>query len=245
MINVLIDIMKYARNYPTEEICGVVILENSVEVFVPCRNAIATLAAHLQVSDNFYISPEDYMAAEDRGTVTHIVHSHPFSSPDPSIEDEVGIEETGLPWIIVNPNTGQWTETYPTGKIPPLEGRVFRMGYQDCYSIVRDFHKIMYNIPLPYVVRTSDLTQEGKSIYLREYEKAGFLPIEKSSLEAGDIILMSIRSEGVPNHAAVYTGGGIMLHHLSGRLSCKEPYEGIYKEATFGYYRHKDKPRNA
>ena len=38
----------------------------------------------------------------------------------------------------------------------------------------------------------------------------------------GDALLFSIRGAGVPNHCAVYIGGGRVLHHLPGRLSREE-----------------------
>lgn len=44
---------------------------------------------------------------------------------------------------------------------------------------------------------------------------------------------MQVRSKnGVPNHAAVYLGDGLMLHHMYGRLSSRDVYGGYWREVT-------------
>jgi len=50
---------------------------------------------------------------------------------------------------------------------------------------------------------------------------------------------MQIRSKnGVPNHAGIYLGDGLMLHHMYGRLSRKDTYGGYWREMTRGVARH-------
>jgi cell wall-associated NlpC family hydrolase len=66
------------------------------------------------------------------------------------------------------------------------------------------------------------------------YQQAGFVGIKDGEQpEVGDIILMQIRSNnGVPNHAGIYIGDGLMLHHLYGRLSSRDVYGGYFQEVT-------------
>src|SRR5690606_31664033 len=54
------------------------------------------------------------------------------------------------------------------------------------------------------------------------FKKAGFVEIEYTDLEVGDVILAAIRSTKV-NHCGIYIGRGLVLHHLYGRLSKREP----------------------
>ena len=42
-------------------------------------------------------------------------------------------------------------------------------------------------------------------------------------LENGDLLFMSIMDANL-NHVAIFVDGDV-LHHLTGRLSCKEPYQ--------------------
>lgn len=60
-----------AAEYP-RECCGVVAQKSRVERYFPCRNLAA------EPTEHFHLSPEDYAAAEDWGTVVAIVHSHPL-----------------------------------------------------------------------------------------------------------------------------------------------------------------------
>jgi cell wall-associated NlpC family hydrolase len=42
----------------------------------------------------------------------------------------------------------------------------------------------------------------------------------------------------VPNHAAVYLGDGLILHHLQGRLSSRDVYGGYWQKVTTHALRH-------
>ncbi|MBD5753412.1 Mov34/MPN/PAD-1 family protein, partial [Citrobacter freundii] len=70
-----------AAEYP-RECCGVVVQKSRVQRYIPCRN-LAT-----DPTEHFHLSPEDYAAAEDWGTVIAIVHSHPDATTQPSELDK-------------------------------------------------------------------------------------------------------------------------------------------------------------
>ena len=54
-------------------------------------------------------------------------------------------------------------------------------------------------------------------------EDTGFRLLKHDEkLENGDLLFMSILGKGL-NHVAIFVDGDV-LHHLSDRLSCKEPY---------------------
>jgi len=93
--------------YPRES-CGVVIVVTGKPVYVPCANLADSPGQY------FVMAPADYMAAEDRGEVIRIVHSHPDVSAQPSEADRVSCEVTGLPWLIVNWPTGAIVEFEPS-----------------------------------------------------------------------------------------------------------------------------------
>ena len=83
-----------AEEYP-RECCGVVVQKSRVQRYIPCRN-LAT-----DPTEHFHLSPEDYAAAEDLGTVVAIVHSHPDATTQPSELDKAQCDATLLPWHIV------------------------------------------------------------------------------------------------------------------------------------------------
>lgn len=216
--------------YP-RECCGLVIIEKGRERYVPCRNIAATKAEH------FVIAAQDYADAEELGEVVGVAHSHPDAPPMPSEADRVGCEETGVPWVIVSVRRDGETVAAaeaaviePQGYRAPLVGREFSHGVLDCYTIVRDWYAQERGIELPNFHRRDNWWNDGENLYLDNFEASGF---ERAigAPQVGDIILMQIRAK-VPNHAAVYLGDGLILHHLYGRLSSRDIYGGYWQEVT-------------
>ncbi|MCO7610566.1 C40 family peptidase [Pseudomonas chlororaphis] len=79
--------------YP-RECCGWVIREGRKEVYVACRNTASP-------REHFRLAPEDFAAAEDRGQVLAVVHSHLDQPAAPSEADHVSCEVFGLTWHIL------------------------------------------------------------------------------------------------------------------------------------------------
>ncbi len=47
------------------------------------------------------------------------------------------------------------------------------------------------------------------------------------------------------NHAGVYIGDGLMIHHMYGQLSHRVPYSGYWQERTIITLRHMNPPASA
>jgi cell wall-associated NlpC family hydrolase len=62
----------------------------------------------------------------------------------------------------------------------------------------------------------------GGNLIADNFKAAGFIEVQHTDIQVGDVLTFSI-GRGPLNHLAVYIGGGLMLHHLTGRLSRKEP----------------------
>ena len=222
-------ILEHAKQEYPRESCGVVIIFKGREKYIPCRNTA-------EGQDHFIIHHEDYSNAEDMGEIIKIVHSHPSTNPQPSQPDLVGIEESGVPWIIINPLTEQWTETKPSGYKAPLVGRVFSPGILDCYSIIRDYYKEELRIDLIDFERVDNWWDKGQNLYVDNFEKAGFIQV--NDLKEHDVIIM-YNGSNIPNHGAVYLGNGTILHHPQGRLSSRDVYGGYWLKNTKLIVRHK------
>jgi proteasome lid subunit RPN8/RPN11 len=223
--------------YPRES-CGLVVVKKGRERYVRCRNLAATPAEH------FVLSPEDYAAADDDGEITAIVHSHPDVPARPSEADLVGCERSELPWVIVSVMPGPVVaDTHviePTGYQAPLVGRTWTHGVLDCWALCRDWYRHDVGVQLPDPSRADDWWNDGVSdLYgSAAMADAGFHRIDLADLKRGDLILMQIRSKNlVPNHAAIYLGDGLILHHLHGRLSSRDVYGGYWQEVTRSAWR--------
>lgn len=224
--------LQFAMSEMPREACGLVIVEKGKEVFVPCRN-------RSRLADQFEIEAEDYAAAEERGEILEVFHSHVYARPFPSEADKVACEETAIPWEIVSVPNGEWFSFKPSGYRAPLVGRTWAHGVLDCYSIIRDYYKEVLAIEIPDFNRDFEWWLRGENLYVDNFAKAGFREIPIEELRKHDVILMQVASP-VVNHGAVYLGDDVMLHHLHKRLSSRETFAGYYRKHSVKYLRHKD-----
>lgn len=223
--------------YPREA-CGLIVVVKGRERYWPCRNLSATPGEH------FRLDPDDYAAAEEAGEITAIAHSHPDASPQPSEADRVGCEASGLPWLVVAVHGGVVAgraQIEPCGYQAPLVGRAWAHGVLDCWALCRDWYAQEWGVSLPSPVRVDGWWNDGHTDLYAEpaLEAVGFRTIGRGGdlhlpdIQSGDLILMQIRSRnGVPNHAGVYLGDGLVLHHVHGRLSSRDVFGGYWLENT-------------
>ncbi len=217
------------------EACGLIVVVKGRERYIPCTNVA-------QGTEHFILPAEEFAAAEDLGEVLAIVHSHPDAPAQPTQCDLVACEASGLPWHIVRVDAvegkAQAGELYtfaPTGYKAPLVGRQFFHGVLDCYQLIVDWYVEERGITLKQFARKDGWWDDGHSdLYTEGFPQAGFVRIaDGDEPQRGDVILMQIRARnGVPNHAAIYLGDGLMLHHLHGRLSSRDVYGGFFLEST-------------
>jgi proteasome lid subunit RPN8/RPN11 len=225
------DAEAHARaEYPRESV-GLVISVRGKPSYVPCRN-------QSEESDHFILHPEDYVAAEDLGDIVAVVHSHPDAGPEPSLHDIASHAVSRMAWWIIGLQDGaaSWHVMPAAGELP-LEGRVFVHGVIDCYTLVRDYYRQVLGITLPDFHRKDDWWHNGENLYVDNFTKAGFVPVDTP--ERGDLIIMAISSP-TPCHGAIWLDGDVLLHHLYGRLSCREVYGRAYRECTTHILRHRD-----
>ncbi|WP_246338131.1 NlpC/P60 family protein [Azospirillum oleiclasticum] len=194
-----------------------------------------------------FLIPDEVMRCHE-GALDAIVHSHPYRESDPEEErimpwpsraDMQAQLDTAVPWVIV-PTDGRscsdpvvWGDGVP---IAPLVGRSFIHGVQDCYSLVRDFHRLELGIALPDFPRDDEWWSKGGNLYLDGFRQAGFVTIDPAQARPGDVFFAQVRSP-VPNHAGVLREGSLILHHLQDRLSRHEPI-GPWSRMIVRWVRH-------
>jgi len=198
-------------------------------------------------TEHFKITGEDRADAEDMGDVVACVHSHPGYPARPSEADKVMCEASGLRFHIVHvsvpdgatePATGELATLDPQGYQAPYTQRQFVHGVMDCYALVRDYYQRDLGIELPNYERDDLWWENGQNLYLDNFTDAGCVRV--TDLQPGDIILMQVRSK-VPNHAGVYLGDGLILHHVYNRLSSRDVYDGYWQDVTVAYLRHRER----
>ncbi|MDM8440250.1 NlpC/P60 family protein, partial [Acinetobacter baumannii] len=99
--------------------------------------------------------------------------------------------------------------------------------------------------------------KDHPSLYLENYEKAGFYEVE--SPQYGDMLVCRVGRTEHPNHAVVWLGDNgqlkseqtetcigstLILHHPYNRKSVREIYGQQWKDRTVKILRHRDVKNN-
>lgn len=236
-----------ADEYPKES-CGLVLAIGRKHEYIRCKNTAT------DPEEEFRIAPEEYAAAEDRGEIVAIVHSHPDATSRPSNADVAMCNASGLPWYILSWPEGDLRKLLPAEYIPLL-GRPFVHGVQDCWQVCADWYQREWGLAFPRYEREDGWWEkaEGRSLYEHHYEAAGFYVVDQP--RRGDLIVMAVGRTAHPNHAGVYLGGDpslpdeesrvfgqgpFLLHHLYGRPSDIIVFGGPWLDRTRLILRHRD-----
>jgi proteasome lid subunit RPN8/RPN11 len=221
------DIRKHAlREFPKES-CGLI----TPYGYIACKNIAE------KPEDHFEISWDEI--APHSGRILAYVHSHKWDSKGPGKSDMEGQIATNLPWGIILCSGETTKGPFYWGDMlecPPMLNREFRHGPSgtdgrgDCYALIKDWYKVNRNIILPEFPRDDHWWEEVKdkndNLYMNGFKKAGFERIT-TELQEGDVILMQDRKFQVINHAGIYLGNNIVLHHREGKLSGRVLLEHI------------------
>jgi len=222
---------RYAKKHYPREACGLIVVIKGRERFFPCENRAIG-------DDHFVIDAIQYAEAQDAGEIVGVFHSHCGIGPEPSEADMVSCERGRAPWHIYAHPAGRWHSFSPSGYRAPLVGRQFQHGVLDCYATIRDGYQELFGITLPNFERQDDWWHRGENLYLDNFSKAGFGVVDSPS--HGDVLLMQMSSP-VPNHAAIWLEGDMILHHLHGRLSSRDVYGEFYRKNTVRVLRHAER----
>lgn len=233
-----------AQEYP-RECCGVLVLIDNRQQYIPCRNLAA------EPNDRFELAPEDYADAEDQGPILGIVHSHPDATSRASPADVALCNAGEVPWYILSWPEGDLNIIRPAPV--PLLGRDFVHGVQDCWQVCADWYQREWGLQFPDYDR-ADLwweNPESESLYEARHEAAGFYRVDMP--RRGDLIIMRVGRTAHPNHAGLYLDsdpslpgeasqvfgpGPFLLHHLYGRRSEIIVFGGSWWERAELILRH-------
>ena len=225
------DILTHVKTEYPREACGLIVIIKGKERYIPCNN----LAENAY--DDFILDPKDYYKVSKMGDIINVIHSHPDATATPSTLDQSACDAMGKNWWIVSYPEIEWRELTSAGKKPDLIGRNFAYGILDCYTLLQDYFKINCDLILRDYEHEWEFWEKGQHLYTENFEKEGFIRVTDGSLQLHDIVLMNIRSN-ITNHAGIYLGNDKILHHLAGRLSCREMYGSYYRQYTTHIIRH-------
>jgi len=225
------DAEKHAQECLPDESCGLLAIIKGEETYWPCKNI------SVENFEYFIIDPDDWAKCEDTGEIIGLIHSHPTGSIFPSETDKASCEFLGLKWHIYSPLMKDWYSFEPTGWKPEsLYGREWVWGIQDCWSLVMDFYRDKLNLKFKKWSRPKTIKEFAIKPY---FDKAllsmGFKLVD--NIQENDILVMEGAYQKL-NHVALYIGDQTILHHVIGKLSCREIYDLKYQQVTKQIYRY-------
>ena len=163
------------------------------------------------------------------------------SDSDLSVSEDVRAEmnENNLAYTIIGRNRDHSKSYLPDRYFEKVfyENRIYIYGMLDCYTLIRDYFRDKLDIWVPANIdRSFGWWNSGRNLYVDLYKDYGFKET-RERIKEGDVLLFSFNN-GMPSHSAIYVGGGQMLHHMIGRFSCIEPFDGYYQMSLSGVLRH-------
>lgn len=227
------------EKFPNES-CGIVLTqEDGGHKYLALPNLATEPSQSFHVDERVLIGVGDALAA--------VVHSHPNGPDCPSGTDMRQQVAWKVPFGIVSTD-GEgclepffWGDTVP---VPELIGRGFRHGVTDCYALCRDYYRLTHDLILREYPRDWEWWTKGQRMYEDFFQNEGFHRIEEREVRSGDAFMAQIRSD-TPNHAGIYVGDGLILHHLTSsrswdpsRLSRRDPVSGWSKFICGTWVRH-------
>lgn len=218
------EIKELALKIPNEEICGLLIESGNYESFIPCKNISSNKSKH------FEISPLDYLRIAENNKIIGIIHSqHSFL---PSSLDIVNSLGHNLKSYIYSLDFDEFLEiTEGHLKYKKYLGKIFEIGKQDCFTLIRDFYKQELNIEINNYPRNDNWYKENPNIIIENYQKEGFQEAEIKDIKHSDIIIFN------SGHFGIYLDGDLLLHHQRNKLSNIERLTEEWKSFISNIYR--------
>lgn len=219
------------KAYPNEACGYVIISEKGQFEVISCENS-----AHNPRTD-FRISPRETLRVKKLGRVVAGYHSHPDGKAKLSTFDEMFIKLSEMPMYVVSIPEGRISYFTPENVNIPYEGREYKLGYQDCYTIVTDWARKEKGLDIPMHTTPEKWWESGKENRAELFGPRYAYKVD--SFKECEVVLFQIDAP-VPNHMAIKVGNDKILHHLINRLSCIDHWNRFWQSHAVSYWRFKE-----
>lgn len=233
------QIKKQSLDNPTEEICGLLVLDRSHQLnIVSCRNSSPCPAEH------FVLDSRDYIDAAENGKIIGVYHSH-CNGNNFSELDKINAGGHNLISIIYDIKSDSFKEYHPKNYISPYVGREWKLKEKDCFVLVMDYYKNELNIDLGGYFSDIDYAAvKENGLYDETCNKHGFIKVIEGKIDGSNIdklkahdILFFKYDNNI--HVALYIGAGFILHHVKDEYSSIQPFSPAYQRRIGFVARHK------
>ena len=224
------DIIQCITDSAPDMICGVLSQDDNNSGFKPCVNVSPAPEQGAIIDADFL------RTLRHSHQITHVICSVPDALSHDVSDYQAMSDRDGLPYLLVLWPSLQSLTIFPQTELD-YENRPYIYGQYDCYSLIRDYLLRENGIALNDYPREAYSLGSGKNIFEVQAPEEGFVKVENTTLQAGDILVFNLPSTTL-QHSAVYIGNGQMLHHLPPGLSCREAYSEKWEKRTSSVWRH-------
>ncbi len=235
---IALHIKNHALQNINEECCGLLIEKDGETV------AFSSLNTHHDKKNHYQISARSYIEASKLGKIIGDYHSHPYGESDGfSFLDKINAQGHDLIKVLYLHNKDKFY-IYEPLKQKKYLGREFKIGVNDCFSLVVDYYEQELNIKIndPFADRKDDdfFEKKSKEIYSNLSQIAadqGFQFLKDYTLQRNDVLLISVKNEKFPSHFAIYLGNNTILHQTRNSKSVISPLDEEQIERISGIFR--------
>jgi len=230
------------ENHPNE-CCGLIVEKNTKHEVFKCRNISTSPLT------SFSLDPLDYLKCSSRGKIKSVYHSH-LEEEEFSEADKTNSSYHNVNYIMFNIKNNSFREFNPKKQRTLYLNKPFKVGVNDCFTLVRDYLRENTKTQLPSEVckayffgarkenlqKAIDLIDEVALSYV----KKDFLKISVShinELKKSDILVIGLRENNTPLHLAVYLGDNMVIHHPRNKYVTTEKVTSSFANRIIYAYR--------
>lgn len=228
------EIKKHSLEFPKEEVCGFVLDNNTI---FRARN-ISSLK-----NKTFSVYPLDYLAAEEKGKIVAVYHSH-ILTKEFSEFDKVNSTNHNKIYVMYCLKSDSFHIFYPNNYSNKYIGRQFNYKTNNCYTIIKDFYKNELNINIEANIPelNEDWYKNNPNLILDEFNKSTqFKSISnwQQNIKKYDIIFFNyLNIDNSPHHLGMYIDDGIFLHLPRRQYSKMEIFDNFFQSKVFDVIRY-------
>jgi len=228
------EIKNHALDKPTEEVCGILILEDDFQITIKREKN-----EHPTPDKSFLISPAKFIEYKLNKRVLGIYHSHPATTERPSKSDRALSEEMGIPYLIYSLKTDKFFLYFPESyESPPLLGRPYIKGFHECTCVFKDYFSTNLNINITKWNKNYWLPEDPKKAnkLLLNILKNNLIKVDKKKLDTHDVIVFEF-SGGKRMHVGIYLGDDMFVHQPTEGLSQRQLLDNRWQKKIKYIYR--------
>ena len=209
------SIREHSNNEGENECCGFVLLKDGKHIIHKAKNSVDPEFS----KTNFAICGRDYLNAIKLGKIYAIYHSHNYDYI--SENDKKFSRNSNIPYLIFHKKSNKFSIYDPKDDVLTYIEGEFKIGINDCYTIVKEHYEKKLGILLENYSRDEGWYDKNPKIMIESARKEGLEVLENikstNELKVNDILATDNK------HLCIYLGNGQIIHRRRGRSTEVEP----------------------